>query len=221
MADGTLRAAEPELYLGELRSLDDGTLVTLVARHRNMASRKNEPALLVPRDVERRGLVALLAVTTFAAVQVWGPRKLLLVRILMTVVAARELDLEKRVLTGGRVTLRTGDHGVLPPQRKCCQIVFCEGELRLFESVERVATLALTAVCPARKLPTVRVRVTVCAGVVRNGLLEVTPLVAVEALHFLVLAHQRKLGDEVVEVSRERNRVPRRRCVAGLTFLLE
>lgn len=63
--------------------------------------------------------------------------------------------------------------------------------------------------------------VAISAGIMSNGSLEVSTLVAAGARYIKVLAYQRKVGLRVIECHGKGRFLPRERRVAGIASLLE
>ena len=189
--------------------------VTLLASHRQVRSRQYEPGLLVPRQPERGGLVAVERVTLLAPVQIRRGRELPLVLVFVAVEAATELDLVKRLFAVRDVALRALQGGVLALQgigrsRMLLQTERCR--LESFHGVTGGAFLAAHAFC---ELSLVLIVVAIHALLKSERLLEIALAVAGDAVHLLVLPEQRILGLGVVKAlvqSRGRTSVSIRRC---------
>ncbi len=69
-------------------------LVAIAAWHRHVSVGQDKPCLFMPRQRERRRLVSLQRVATFARVQIRSRSELPVVLIFMAIGAALELDLE-------------------------------------------------------------------------------------------------------------------------------
>lgn len=94
-----------------------GLLVAVGTRNRNMPAGEDKAGLLMLREAECRGLVALESVATITCVKVRGRGELLRMLVGMTIGAVLELDLEQRVLPFGNVTLGALQTRVPPLQR--------------------------------------------------------------------------------------------------------
>lgn len=175
-------------------------LVAISARHRQVSVAQREPGLLVTRQRESGGSIALQVVTPVTAVEIWRGGELPRMLVGMAVGAALELDLEPRVLAFGDVTPRTWHHGVSTLQRiRRCGVVL-RRECRGLETVHGVARSALAAAGSFGKLALVRVRlVAIHACLEGQRLLEISTRVALRTLHRGMLAQQRVFGSRVIE----------------------
>ena len=122
-----------------------------------------------------------------ALIQIWRGGKLTLVSIRMAVRAAVKLDLERRLLSPGYVTLRALDRGMLALERITGERMILHRELRRLESLNTMAGRALTSVRPLQKLSVVSVGVAIRAFPIRQRMLEVSTSVAEYAVHLLML----------------------------------
>ncbi len=137
---------------------------------------------------------ARLAVTLLALVEVRRSGELLIMRILMTVGAQCELDLEDCVATRRYVAFRASRGGVLLTQREPGLAVISDGELRRLKAVDRVARFALAPIGALYELPEVRIGfVAIGTGLECNLSLEVRFAMARLATKFHVLAKKRIL----------------------------
>ncbi len=127
--------------------------------------------------------------------------ELALMFICVAVRTARELEPEPRILACWNVTRCARHLCMRKDQRKPCLCVVGDGKYRWAPALHRVAALAASAVGALRKLPAMRIRlVAVSACCMRNGRLEISPLVARNAEHILMFAEQRESGLRVIEL---------------------
>lgn len=151
------------------------------------------------RSLERGPVVAL-----FAVILPGCARKLTLVFVFVAINALRELDFVAGILAGRRMT---GSARYLLMREHYRIVGF--GMIRNSEcsrdpTLHRVATLAAAAIGPLEELAAMRIGlVAVCAGVVRDGGLEVRILMAGQAWNVKVLSKQREFRLGVVKCRRE------------------
>lgn len=197
-------------------------LVAVIAGHRDMASGKWEAGLLVLGECVVCRLKGRPCMALLASVPPRRARKLPLVFIGVAIHALRELDFELRILARGHVALGTLHTGVREDQREPSLRVVGGGEGGWTPSLDRVTTLALSAIGAEHKLASMGIGlVAIRACIVWNRGLEVGPLVTTFAGNFKVLADQRVIGLRVIEGCCEIRFFPRECCVARIASLSE
>ena len=132
MAGGAAQVAEVE----DSRAFTLWCFVAINAGYGRVPASQREARLLVPCNIERRVVEAILAVATLAAVEVRRSCKLVVVDILMAVEALRRLDAEYRCSSRRYMAFGAGYVGMFRSQRKVGFAVIRNCELRRLEPVE-------------------------------------------------------------------------------------
>ena len=133
--------------------------------------------------------VALQRVAALAGVEVRSSGELPIVLVFVAIDTTRKLDLEKRVLAFGNMTLGAIDSEVFPFERIGRGRVIFRRERRRFETFHGVAARALRTSGPLGELAVVRIGlVTIHALCERDRLFEISTSMAARAIHGRVLA---------------------------------
>ena len=120
--------------------------------------------------------------------------------ITVAVGAVLKFHLVKRLLASRKVTLRTLQGGMLAFERIRGRRVFLQAELSRSETIDAVAGCTLAPAGTLGELSPVRIGlVTVRALLKCQRLLEISPGVALHAIHFGVFAEQRKFRTGMVK----------------------
>jgi hypothetical protein len=122
------------------------------AGNSSMSAHKRKVRVRMLRDGVRGAVPILDAVATFAAVVVRSSRELIVVRILVTVRAGRELQFVKHIFSRSNVTLRTRHLSVLALQRVLSGVMFLGGKKRRLPTVDGVAFRTLAFLRAIREL---------------------------------------------------------------------
>lgn len=172
----------------DLCACGSSRLVTFLTSNGEMRSGQDKTRLLVPRQAECRGLVAVESVTLLAAVQVRCSCKLRLVLVLVAVEAAVKLNFVERLFSVRNVALRALKRRMFALQRIRRGLVLFQSEFCRLESIHRMTTSTLGASCASCKLPLVIILMAIHALLKGKRLFEICLAVAGNALHLLVLS---------------------------------
>jgi hypothetical protein len=145
-----------------VRAAAHSRFVAIGAGYSGVCSHERKARATMLRDGIRGAMPILDAVAAFATVVVRSRGELVVVQILVTVRADRELHLVKRIRARRNVALRTLHSSVLALQRILSRIVFLGGKKRRIPAVDGVAfrTLAfLRAICELALVGTGRVAI--------------------------------------------------------------
>lgn len=196
-AGAVLKAIDNSVF-----SLGRGPLLMAVAAgSRHVSTGELKARVLVPRQGERGGPIALQVMALIAAIEVRSAYELRLVLVFVTVHALGKFQAVDRVLSLGNVTLPALQCGMFEFERIGRLGVILHGVLGRLETLHRVAGAAFAALSPPGKLSTVDVPVTVGALLERDHLLEIAAGVALHTANYLMLAFQRVSGPGVIEFS--------------------
>ncbi len=150
---------------------------------------------------ECRGVESFHLVAVFAPVKVRGARKLLRVRVFMTIGARLKRRVIVGIKTGGNMALGTVQGPMLACERVLGRLMAGDGERCGFPARIGMAGATFTVICAGHKLPLVLVFVAVHALFVFDRLLEIGLHMALVAGQALVFAVQREFGLAVVEIA--------------------
>jgi len=174
------------------------------------------------RDGVRRAMPVLHRVTVLAAIPVRLGRKLIVVRVLVTIRTRGKPHFINCVLASRNVALCAFHLPMLALQRILRCIVLLHAEERRFPPIDCMALGALAFFRPGFELPLVWIgRVAVFARSKRDFLLEVVFDVASRTSNLGVFAKKGIFGFGVIKIKARQHGLPAACCVAGFARLLE
>ena len=205
MTGGTGHLAE--VIQRDLRSLC--RFMALIASYGDMTACQRETRLLVLGQREARSLECRPGMALLAAIQPRFRRKLPFMLILVAVGTFGKFDLESRLLAGGNVASCAGHLFMRKLDRIAALGMIRDREKGRTPALFIVATHTLSAIRPLRKLTTVRIWImAVFARLVRDRHMKIRTLVAGHAVHFKMLADQRKVCLRVIKFRRKPRTLP-------------
>lgn len=181
--------------------------------------------LFVLRQRECRRFVAFEGVALVAGIEVGGSGKLSGMLVAVAICTALEFDFKESVFSLRDVAVRAFHFCVAALQRVGAGRVLFHGKGRRLPSLDGVAVCAFSAAGTLGKLTTVRIGLVAVHALIKGqGLLEISTAVALQAVHGLVLTHQRIFRLGVIKLlihTGDRNFLPTAGGVAGLATLRE